>query len=208
MLYEWQRSLIENLFNAKVFDIYGCPEAGIISFECPDHDGYHYNQESAAVEIIQKDSNGFGKIIATPLFNYAFPFIRYDTGDVGSLSEESCGCGRQLYKIRSLGGRIRDFIVLQDGRYIHGAFFNHLQALYDAAWIKEYQIIQDKIDHITIKVTCIGEPQQKDLTAITEALKKGLLPDLKIDFDFDGVEYTGGGKFRLIVSHVKNKWDV
>jgi len=207
MLYKWQRSCIENVFNANVFDIYGCPEGGIISFECPNHDGYHYNQESVVVEITNKDSNGFGKIISTPLFNYAFPFIRYDTGDVGMLSNEKCSCGRNLIKIKKVGGRIRDFIVLQDGRYIHGAFFNHLQPLYDTSWIKNYQIIQEKIDLLRIKFTCIDNPNQKDLTKITHAIKKGLLPSLEIVYDFNGIEYSGGGKFRLIISNVKNKWD-
>jgi phenylacetate-CoA ligase len=208
MLYKWQRNLIEEIFNAKVIDIYGCPEGGIISFECPDHNGYHYNQESVFIEITEEDENGLGKIITTPMFNYAFPFIRYDTGDVGSISDEECNCGRKLYKIKELGGRIRDFLVLEDGRYIHGAFFNHLQVFYDIPWIKEYQIIQEEINEINIKLTCIGEPIKDDLIKITNSLKKGLLPNIKINFDYSGVEYTGGGKFRLILSKVKNKWDV
>ncbi len=48
---------------------------------------------------------------------------------------------------------------------------------------------------------------KEDLDKIESELKKGLLPDLKINFDFDGVEYTGGGKFRLVVSKVKNEWE-
>ncbi len=75
------------------------------------------------VEILN-EQNGLGNLISTPLFNYAFPLFRYNTGDVGKITIGRCGCGRGLSKISELGGRIRDFIILKDGRHIHGAFFN------------------------------------------------------------------------------------
>ncbi len=206
MLYKSQREVIEEVFGAKVFDLYGCPEGGLFSFECSRHNGYHLNMESAFVEIAEKNENGLGKIISTPLFNYAFPLIRYETGDVGSYSYDTCQCGRNLDKIKELGGRIRDFIVLRDGRYIHGAFFNHLNVLYNADWIKQYQIIQNDIDDLTIKISKSNEPDEKDLEIIKSEIHKGLLPDLNVNFDFNGVDYTGGGKFRLIISNVSNKW--
>jgi len=207
MLYPKQRTLIEQTFNVKVFDSYGCPEGGIISFECEYHNGYHINQESAYVEIVNKNETGFGKIISTPLFNYAFPMIRYDTGDVGSITEEKCSCGRGLSRIKQLGGRIRDFIVLEDGRYIHGAFFNHLDVFYNSHWIKEYQIIQEDVNHLIIKFSCIRKPTNQELKIIDKEIKRGLLQSIKIDFDLNGVEYTQGGKFRLIISKVKTKWE-
>ena len=127
MLYENQRNLIEEVFGVSVFDSYGCPESGIISFECHEHNGYHLNQESAYTEVVSTDSEGLGKIISTPLMNYAMPLIRYQTGDVGKYSHEKCKCGRWLPKITQLGGRIRDFVILKDGRYIHGVFFNQFK---------------------------------------------------------------------------------
>ena len=208
MLLKPQREIIEEVFNSKIYDIYGCPEAGIISFECSFHNGYHLNQESVYVEIENIQPNGFGNIIATPLFNYAFPLIRYNTGDVGKLTQEPCECGRGLIRVKELGGRIRDFIKLRDGRYIHGAFFNHLDALYKCKWIKQYQIVQENIDELTFRFSLNSEPIKSDIENIKSALRKGLLPDLKINFDFSGVEYTGGGKFRLINSRVNNQWDV
>ena len=206
MLYPSQREKIERFFSTVVFDIYGCPEGSILTFECEYHNGYHINQESVYIEIIN-EKDGLGNLISTTLTNYAFPLLRYNTGDVGSFSKEECKCGRGLNKISNLGGRIRDFIILRDGRYIHGAFFNHLKPLYDKSWIEQYQIVQENIDELTIKLKLAGEPVKEDLDKIESELKKGLLPDLKVNFDFDGVEYTGGGKFRLVVSKVKNEWE-
>jgi phenylacetate-CoA ligase len=207
MLYSNQRELIESTFKVPVFDSYGCPESGIISFECEYHNGYHLNQESSYVEIINHNNEGLGKIIATPLHNYAFPLIRYDTGDVGKYSHEKCECGRYLPKISELGGRIRDFVILKDGRYIHGAFFNHFAPFYENTWIDEYQIIQKEIDSLLIKISTRRTPTQQDLDIIVSELRKGLLQDLKIEFDLNGVEYTSGGKFRLIISQVKTEWE-
>ncbi len=207
MLLPWQRKIIEQALNASVFDIYGCPEGGIISFECKEHSGYHVNEESAYIEILDKNESSLGLIVSTPLFNYAFPLIRYKTGDVGSLNSSICQCGRHLSKISELGGRIRDFIRLRDGRYIHGAFFNHLEVFYKTSWIQQYQIIQENLDELTIRLSCIGEPQNKDTQKIISDLRKGLMNDLKINFDFSGVEYTSGGKFRLVISKVSSGWD-
>lgn len=207
MLYPQQRALIEKVFGAKVFDSYGCPEGGIISFECEHHCGYHLNQESAYVEIVGADASGQGRIISTPLFNYAFPMIRYDTGDIGSITAEPCDCGRALPRIAQLGGRIRDFVVLSDGRHIHGAFFNHLAALYQSEWIEKYQVVQESKNHLVIKIACIRQPLPSELDQIRASMHKGLLPDMQIDFDLTGVEYAPSGKFRLIVSKVKTAWE-
>lgn len=208
MLYQNQRELIEEVFGVKVYDSYGCPESGLISFECEEHNGYHLNQESAYVEVINRDDkNGLGKIISTPLHNYAFPLIRYDTGDVGKLATEKCACGRHLPKIQELGGRIRDFVILKDGRYIHGAFFNHFKPFYDNNWIGEYQIIQETHEKLLIKVNTRRIPKEEDKNIIEEELRKGLLPDLQIEWDLGGVEYTSGGKFRIIISKVKTQWE-
>ena len=207
MLYPHQRQLIEEVFGARVFDIYGCPEGGILSFECEQHCGYHLNQESAYTEVISPDAAGQGRIISTPLFNYAFPMIRYETGDIGSITTEPCACGRALPRIAQLGGRIRDFVVLKDGRHIHGAFFNHLEALYQSEWIEKYQIIQEALDHLVITVTCIRPPSSEELSRICDSLHKGLLPDMQVDFDLNGVELAPSGKFRLIVSKVKSRWE-
>jgi len=207
MLFSRQRQLIEKVFDAPVFDIYGCPEAGIISFECKQHNGYHLNQESAYVEIADSSESGLGKIISTPLFNYAMPMIRYETGDIGNISSEPCSCGRALPRISHLGGRMRDFIVLSDGRHIHGAFFNHLEALYQSEWIEKYQIIQESINHLIVKIQCIRQPSEIELSKIRNSLLKGLLADITIDFDLKGIELPTSGKFRLIISKVKTAWE-
>ena len=50
MLYSEGRKIIEKELKAPVYDNYGCPEAGVMTNECSQHDGYHYNMESCFIE--------------------------------------------------------------------------------------------------------------------------------------------------------------
>ena len=63
---------------------------------------------------------GEGRILVTNLHNYAMPFIRYDIGDVGALSDKACPCGRGLPLLAKLTGRTTDFIRTRSGGVIPG----------------------------------------------------------------------------------------
>lgn len=206
MLYSKQRKLIETQFGVPVFDNYGCPEAGVMTWECNQHDGYHYNMESAFIEIINKNEEGAGNILSTNLTNYAFPIVRYDTGDVGNLKEDNCLCGRAHTKIISLLGRQRDIITLKDGRMIHGAFFNHLPSFYDER-IKRFQIIQPDIDNLEVHIDIDPKAKLKDFSPIIETLEKAFNFQLNIVLiDGDFRESKISKKHRSVISEVDNIW--
>ena len=44
-----------------------------------------------------------------------FPLIRYRTGDLSSIVEGACPCGRTLARMRRLAGRIDDMIIVDGG---------------------------------------------------------------------------------------------
>ncbi len=77
-----------------------------------------------------------------PLHSGCSSIITYDTGDIRTLSSQPCLCGRGLKLIKNLGGRNRDYIILSDGWHIHGAFYNHLNSIYEANWLIRYHIKQ------------------------------------------------------------------
>lgn len=92
------RTFVEDVLKAEIYDRYGLEEIGAIGVECVRHDGFHINTESVIVEITDDSyatiSPGVeGRIVATDLLNYGMPFIRYDTGDRGKISNEPCACG-------------------------------------------------------------------------------------------------------------------
>ncbi|MFQ5787623.1 MAG: phenylacetate--CoA ligase family protein, partial [Thermodesulfobacteriota bacterium] len=99
-LFGRQRKILEEQFQCKVFDQYGCTEIIGVSFECGCEQGLHIASEHCIVEVVDKDGNILppghkGMLLLTDLDNYRMPFIRYMVGDEGSLKDEICRCGRK-----------------------------------------------------------------------------------------------------------------
>ncbi|MGZ5803457.1 MAG: phenylacetate--CoA ligase family protein [Xanthobacteraceae bacterium] len=85
------RDSIVRAFGCKIVDLYGAREIGQIAFQCPDGGGYHLSSEAVLCELLDDDGNEvapgeFGRVVVTPLYNYAMPFIRYDLGDYAKRS--------------------------------------------------------------------------------------------------------------------------
>ena len=107
-LYDYQREMMEKVFNCKVFDEYCCNDGGASAWECRKHTNLHYVMERA---IIEKKS---GMMIVTDLWNKAMPFIRYQNGDAVTFVDKQCACKRQLPLIK-VKGRNNDMIISKRG---------------------------------------------------------------------------------------------
>lgn len=93
MLFEDDKKLMERQFDIPVINEYGAAELDLIAFENPI-DEWQINSETLFVEILDDNDNPVplgeeGRVIITSLYNKAHPFIRYDIGDIGSLSEKA-----------------------------------------------------------------------------------------------------------------------
>ncbi len=133
------RPLAKEFCNCDVIDTYGANDGGVQAFECPHHTGYHINFEKCMVEIID------GEIVLTDLLNTASPFIRYRVGDCTSGQEiikDRCECGRSLFRIPDITGRINNYIKDIDSNIVHTAFFNQLFA--SDLHVLQFQVIQKK----------------------------------------------------------------
>ncbi|MBE2278786.1 MAG: phenylacetate--CoA ligase family protein, partial [Ignavibacteriaceae bacterium] len=118
-LYPETRREIEESFECKVFDSYNC-EANPTVFECHTHEGYHSAMEYGITEVLnsrgEEISEGIGTLISTDLWNFAQPFIRYDTQDLVEIDTKSCSCGRKLKRIIRIIGRENDILTAPNGR--------------------------------------------------------------------------------------------
>ena len=77
------------------------------------------------------------------------PVIRYDIKDIGTFTDESCQCGRGLSLMKSIEGRESDIITTPLGILslsISSVLFGNIPG------IDQFQVIQEKIDHLTIKI--------------------------------------------------------
>src|SRR5699024_8524305 len=115
------KAKMEEVFQCPVLNRYGNNENGIIALTMPGDDRMHVNFPEYYVELLKLDSDEPvapgkpGRIVITDLYNKAFPFIRYDTGDIGIADEMLDG---QCIVLRQLLGRVSSSLRRTDGQLI------------------------------------------------------------------------------------------
>lgn len=201
MLFPHQRRNIEKAFNASVFDNYSSREFAIAA-ECLIHSGLHINEELLFVELLdetnQRIKNGdkSGKIIITDLFNYSFPFIRYEIGDLASWQQGICSCGLNHRRFARIIGRESDIIRLNHGVRIPPTFFPDYFKIYDHILDFMVEIVDN--DSILVKVLT----NQKDSETFNRKIESDLLTHFpKISVRVTSTSRIGrtlGGKRKFI----------
>ena len=115
------RKRIEALTDIQAFDIYGLSEiiGPGVAIECPCHDGLHIFEDHFYPEIIDPESGAVlpdgmeGELVLTTLSKQAMPMIRYRTRDITSLVPDQCSCGRTLRRMRRIGRRSDDMLIIR-----------------------------------------------------------------------------------------------
>ena len=153
-LYDHQRATIAAAFGCPVANGYGGRDAGFIAHQCPSG-GMHITAEDVIVEIIDEQGRVqppgvSGEVVVTHLATSDFPFVRYRTGDVATLSQSACSCGRGLPLLDDIQGRSTDFIVAADGRVMHGLAL--IYVLRDIPEIRKFKIIQRTQQDILVQI--------------------------------------------------------
>ena len=202
-LYSHQRRLLSRTFQCEVFDSYRSREAGPLAQECEEHDGMHVNAESLYLECVPPEESelfepGLGEVVVTDLLNYGMPLIRYKIGDMGALSDASCSCGRGLPLIKKLRGRTTDIFYAPDGKRIAaGALVLYLV---DEApgLIGQVQIVQDRIDHLLIRMTPDPAPTTETKEYQVKTVKRLFGKNMKVSFEFvDEIQKEKSGKYQF-----------
>jgi len=205
-----ERKLIKGFYKCDVFDQYGFGEIFSVSFECEKHEGLHINTEHCIVEIVDDNGNEVevgkeGRIVVTDLDNYMMPFIRYECGDIGSLKEGSCSCGRNLPMMNHVNGRIFGLIRGINGNVVHGEFFADL--LQDLGWyeafdLMHFEIIQKTIESFDCNFVCEVRPGKDAIKLFIESCQR-FFGEMKINMNFiDSIPLTPAGKRRNTRSEI------
>jgi phenylacetate-CoA ligase len=204
-LFPEQRTQIEKALRTHVFDQWGCRDGGISAFECDQHHGLHLAIENAVVEICRDGQpvphGESGLVVATDLFSYAMPIIRYEVGDVATYATSPCACGRGLPLIASVQGRVSGFLVGSGGRRIHGEFFSHI--FWEAPWVKEFQIVQDKPEEIIVNVIKATDPPPGQLVELSQLMEEYAGPECRVRVEFvDTIPPGPMGKRQFIICRI------
>jgi phenylacetate-CoA ligase len=117
---EAMRGQLEKSLHVTALDNFGLTEVmgPGVSFECEAHTGLHVNEDHFIVEVVSPTTlqpvpaGVEGELVITTITKEGFPLIRYRTGDLTTLSQEPCRCGRSLGRMSRVHGRIDDLIIM------------------------------------------------------------------------------------------------
>lgn len=199
------RDLCRKAWGVPLSDVYSTRETGYIALQCPGHDHYHVQCEGAVVEIV--DENGksaqtgqAGRVVVTPLHNFAMPLIRYDLGDLAEVGPP-CSCGRGLPVVRRIAGRVRNMLLLPSGKRVWPMLGTDRYR--DIAPIRAVQVAQKSLSEIEMRLVVDRKLTEGEERALVEILLNSLGTQFTVSFAYwDRLPRTEDGKFEDFVSLV------
>ena len=210
-LNENDRCYFEGFYNARIVNWYGHSERLIHGGNCPFSNEYHFYPSYGFIELLDENNQVInhpgkeGRIVATGFDNRIMPFIRYDTGDLGVLSDQStCKCGFKGVSLQKIAGRGHDLIVLSDGTQVSLTAFIFGQHLEAFKRISEMQVVQHKIGEIELRIVKNSDFTPKDEENTKKTLLNSVNNKIIIDFNYvESIPKTSRGKNVFFISSLK-----
>nr|WP_315897935.1 phenylacetate--CoA ligase family protein [Dokdonia sp. Hel_I_63] len=206
MLFPEDLQLMEEQFNVPIINEYGASEVGLIAFQNKENQ-LEVDSELLFVEILDdKDKpvphGVVGRIVITSFYNKAHPFIRYDIGDMGSLSPLST-----LKKpiLENLQGRTSDMARLPSGKVVPGLTFYYVtkSIIEENDNVSEFIIEQTAQDSFTFIYTSERPLSDLEKRNIAKATSKYLENGLKLRYEkVDVMDRRNRGKLKQFTSLV------
>ncbi|MCE5274823.1 MAG: AMP-binding protein [Deltaproteobacteria bacterium] len=141
------RQRFETEFGIDTYQMYGATEVGDIAYECSAKNGWHICEE-VIVEIVDPVTGvpmkpgELGEVVVTRL-NSVFFLFRFGTGDLSSLMESPCSCGRTSYKLSGIAGRVGDAVKVR-GMFVAPSQLKRIAELFPGI---AFQIVVNRSGH-------------------------------------------------------------
>lgn len=193
-----QAALNQKAFGVKPRQHYGLAEAVANFSEC-ELGRLHVDEDFAAVEFLPSGDGVSYRVVGTNFTNPATPLLRYDTGDIVTLSEEACSCGRAGRLVERVDGRQEDYVVLRDGTRV--GRMDHI--FKDMVRVREAQIYQARPGEIVYRIVRGSGYSRGDEQRLIAETRLRLGEGVSIRFEYvDRIARTSSGKLRFVVSEV------
>lgn len=209
-LSDYGRNVVESVFGVPLYNHYGSRDVGMIASECEAHDLLHFHPWACHVEFdpVGPTPEGMAyRLLVTDLLNYGQPFVRYDTSDCVTLSEQRCRCGRAYPSARQILGRVMDGLMLADDSIVPGtALSAKIGALSEHFLsIGKVQFVQKSHDRIHLRyvVSTSKDSTQHELEKIRSTIDALAGQSLHWTFEqVPDIPRERSGKARLFLSEV------
>ena len=194
------RKALKEQFRCPVRAWYSNEENGIMGIQNPDGEGYHIDTESYYYEILKLDSDEpaqpgeLGRIVITDLYNYAFPILRYDNGDL-AIARKKEKNGRYKLYLTELYGRRSDMIYDCDGNALTPYIITN--NLWDVEGVAQFRFIQEDVTKYTLWLN--GDREKMNVDNIRERILPylGDRAELRVEF-VDEIPVLNSGKRKYI----------
>ena len=192
------RALCREAWGVPLHDIYSAQEVGYIALQCPDSGNYHVQAESAYVEILNEagdpcGAGESGRVVVTPLYNFAMPLLRYALGDFAEAGA-ACTCGRGLPVIRRILGRTRNMLTLPDG----GRLWPRLSELRYAEIlpVEQFQLVQKSLSLLELRLVAARRATADEERRLRDTIVARIGHPFDIDFSYpERIARGATGKF-------------
>jgi phenylacetate-CoA ligase len=175
----------ERHFDCRLIDLYGSNECGFIASSCPQCGNYHVHAEAKFVEIVDEDgqrcpADDVGRIIVTPLYNYAMPLIRYEHADEARVAPDGA-CAITLPVLGEILGKKREPFVFAGNHAIRPTI--PAEAVVAHLGARMFQVAQVATDRCEFRIVPgTLDPAAMQFGAMTALLRRMWWTGLKIDY--------------------------
>jgi phenylacetate-CoA ligase len=198
------RALCWEVCNCPIYNNYTSNETGYMALQCPEGINYHVMSEASYVEVIDDQGNPckpgeIGRVLVTPLHNFAMPLIRYEIGDEAEVGEP-CSCKRGLPSLTRIVGRAEDYFLINGEKRRFD--LDHYK-ICDIEVIREFQLIQKTKERLELHLVSTRPLNENELDRIKKVKNNSIARDLQWDLIYvDSIPRTTAGKLRQFITEV------
>lgn len=176
MLPESMRKRFMEEYGIIARQAYGTADVGGVSYECPQINGMHVHYD-VIVEIVNPDTGQplplgeAGEVVVT-CNNKIYPLVRFGTGDLSSLTEEPCACGRTGPRLTRIMGRV-DQLTKVKGMFVHPSQVQRTIASHPE--IADGRLLVDRVkdqDVMTLEIELKGKAPGGFIEAVEQTLRE------------------------------------
>ncbi len=178
---------IKDFWDIDLYSTYASTEMQTAFTECSFGRGGHIHPELLIAEVIDEVGNPLpigekGELTITTLGVEGMPLVRYRTGDICTLIDQPCECGRQTHRISPILGRKQQMIKFKGTSVYPSVIYEILNSNNDIIdYVLEVSSNELDTDDILIWIA-VKEPSEKLLTQLKSYLHASLRVMPKIIF--------------------------